>query len=260
MSKATYGTPPALPLRKSLITASVVAFLSPGLAYADVKVHGATTVAFGLMNPQKARIERTAGVKLTILPSSTGHGLTDLAKGKADIAMLADPLESAAEALNKKDPSLVNQTDFSSKHVGNAFVQFIVHPSNPITGLTKAQLAGLYSGKTKNWSEIGGNNQPVMIVAEPTSSPYRMIRDVLAISYTSDLRVVQNTNQTATIVAQAPGAISNISTAHNVPERGKFKVLETEVKLPLHLYLAYRKGARQEVMRVIAAAIEAGKP
>lgn len=260
MSNRTCRTFPAIRLQKSLMAAFVAALLPTSLAYADVRIHGATTVAFGLMNPNKARIEQIARVKLAVLPSSTGHGLADLAKGRADIAMLAEPLESAAEAVNRKNPGLVVQTDFSDKHVGDAFVQIIVHLSNPITRLTKDQLAGLYSGAIKNWSEIGGRDQSVMVIGEPTSSPYRLIRDALAISYTSDLRIVQNTNQTATIVAQAPGAISNISTAHNVPERNRLKVVETEIKLPLHLYLAYRKDARPEVMRVIAAAVEVGRP
>ena len=59
-----------------------------------------------------------------------------------------------------------------------------------------------------------------------------MIKEALAISYAPDLRVVQNTNQTAIIVAQAPGALSNISTAHDVPERSKFKVVETDLEAP----------------------------
>jgi phosphate transport system substrate-binding protein len=79
--------------------------------------------------------------------------------------------------------------------------------------LSKEQLAGLFSGKIKNWSEIGGANQPVLLVGEPTSSPHKMIKDALAMSYPADMRVVQNTNQTAVIVAQAPGALSYITTA-----------------------------------------------
>src|ERR1700681_323190 len=118
--------------------------------WADVKVHGATTVAFGLMNPQKAKIEQLAGVALTILPSSTQHGLGDLVQGNADIAMLAEPLESAAEAFNRIESGLINLTDYTGRQVGNAFVQFIVHPSNPIRKLTRAQLAGLYSGVITN--------------------------------------------------------------------------------------------------------------
>ena len=227
-------------------------------AWADIKVHGATTVAFGLMKPQKAKIEQLAGVELTILPSSTTHGLADLVHGRADIAMLAEPLESAAEALNRIEPGRINLADYIGRHVGNAFVQFIVHPSNPVQKLTRGQLAGLYSGTIKNWSELGGNNQLVLLVGEPTSSPYRLIKEALAISYAPGLRVVQNTNQTAVIVAQAPGALSNISTAHNVPERSKFKVVETDLKLPLHLYLAIRKDASEQVKRVVDAAASLG--
>src|ERR1700693_6375600 len=89
-------------------------------AWADVKVHGATTVAFGLMNPQKAKIEELAGVVLAILPSSTSHGLADLVQGTTDIAMLAEPLESAAAALNKLEPGRVNLADYIGREVGTA--------------------------------------------------------------------------------------------------------------------------------------------
>src|SRR5713101_830291 len=211
----------ALAVAAALISSSFTALPSQ----ADVKVHGATTVTYGLMRPQKAKIEQLAGVQLVILPSSTSRGLADLAQGKADIAMLAEPLETAAESVNKMQPDLVKMQDFVGKHVGNAFVQFIIHPSNPVAKLSKQQLAGLFSGKIKNWSEVGGANLPVLLVGEPTSSPRKLIADALTVSYGSDLRVVQNTNQTAVIVAQTPGALSYISTAHDLPERSKLKVV-----------------------------------
>ena len=100
----------------------------------------------------------------------------------------------------------------------------------------------------------------MLLVGEPTSSPYRLIQDALGISYPPGLRVVQNTNQTAIVVMQAPGALSNISTAHDVPERSKFKVLETEVRIPLHLYVAFRKDAPAEIKRVVDAAASVGAP
>ena len=231
-----------------------VAFAFAIPAAADVKVHGATTVTYGLMRPHKEAIEKTAGVALMILPSSTSRGLTDLAQGRADIAMLAEPLDTAAESLNQKQPGAVKADELVGKHVGNAYVEFIVHPSNPVKNLSKEQLAGLFSGKIKNWSEVGGADQPVLLVGEPTSSPHKMIKDALAVSYPADLRPVQNTNQTAVIVAQAPGALSYITTAHDVPERSKLKVLDSEVKLPLALYLAFRKDAPAEVKKVVEAA------
>jgi phosphate transport system substrate-binding protein len=223
-------------------------------ASAEVKVHGATTVTYGLMKPKQAQIEKISGIKLSILPSSTSRGLTDLADGKADIAMLAEPLKTAAESLNKKQAGSIKVEELQDNQVGNAFVQFVVHPSNPLKALTKDQLAGLFSGRIKNWSEIGGPNQPVLLVGEPTSSPHKMIAEALAISYAPTLRVVQNTNQVAVIVAQAPSALGYISTAHDIPERDKLQVVTSDVKLPLALYLAYRKNAPEEVMKVVKAA------
>ena len=237
---------------------ALLMFVLSSPAWADVKVHGATTVAFALMKPHKAEIEQLVGVEIALLPSSTTRGLADLVQGMADIAMLSEPLEEAAVTANTKQPEPINPMDYVGRHVGDAFVQFIVHPSNPIEKLTRAQLAGLYSGKIKNWSEIGGNNQTVMIIGQPTSAPYRMIKESLAISYASDLRAVQNTNLIPIIVVQAPGALGNISTAHDVPERSKFKVVETPLKLPLHLYLAIRKDAPEHVKRVVDAAASLG--
>src|SRR5262249_6364344 len=175
-------------------------------------------------------------------------------QGRADIAMLAEPLETAAESVNGKQPGTVKVEELRGQHVGNAYVQFIVHPSNPLRKLSKAQLADLFSGKAKNWSEVGGANQPVLLVGEPTSSPHKLIAQTLGISYPPDLRVVQNTNQTAVVVAQAPGALSYISTAHDLPERSRLKVVDSEVRLPLALYLAFRKDAPDDVKKVVEVA------
>jgi phosphate transport system substrate-binding protein len=244
-----FGRQPAL-----VSAALAVLAMAAGPALADVKVHGATTVTFGLMKPQKETIEKSAGVQLTILPSSTSRGLADLAQGKADIAMLAEPLETAAESMNKKQPDAVKPQELVGQHVGNAYVQFVVHPSNPVTTLSKDQLAGLFSGKIMNWSEVGGANQPVLLVGEPSSSPHKMVAEALGTTYPADMRPVQNTNQIAVIASQAPGALGYITTAHDILERSKLKVVESEVKLPLALYLAFRKDTSEQVKKVVAAA------
>jgi ABC-type phosphate transport system substrate-binding protein len=157
-----------------------------------VRVHGATTVTFGLIKPHKEGIEKKAGTSVILQPSSTSRGLTDLAQGKADIAMLAEPLNTAAASLNQKQPGAVNESDFVGKHVGDAYVEFIINPVNPVQRLSKDQLAGIFSGKIKNWSEVGGAAQPIMVVGEPSSSPHKIIGNALAIAFAPELRVVGN--------------------------------------------------------------------
>ena len=151
----------------ALVSALAFAPISSAAA-AEIKIYGATTVTFGLMKPNREKIEQMTGVKLAILPSSTTRGLIDLAQGRADIAMLAEPLESAAASVNKGQPGTVAVANLVGRHVGNAYVQFIVHPTNPLKTLDKEQLASLFSGRIKNWSELGGPNLPVLLVGEPT--------------------------------------------------------------------------------------------
>src|SRR5262245_27145870 len=122
----------------SALAVSATIFLSGSAAVGgEDRIHGATTVAYGLMRPHKEAPERLSGATLAILPSSTTRGLSDLAEGKADIAMLAEPLESAAKSVNEKSPGKVAVADLVGAHVGDAYVQFIVHPVNPIGTLSK---------------------------------------------------------------------------------------------------------------------------
>jgi len=43
----------------------------------------------------------------------------------------------------------------------DAFV-FITHINNPVNSLTIEQIRGIYSGKIKNWNEVGGDNAPII--------------------------------------------------------------------------------------------------
>ncbi len=244
-SEHAYGAAFAVLLAALLTASAAVA--------AEVRIRGSTTVAYGLLAPEKDRIEELTGVTLDILPSSTSHGLSDLIEGRADIAMQAESLRTLAAALNAARPGYVQVSDFSDKFIGNAQVRFIVNPKNPVRRLSREQLGALFSGKIKNWAELGGNNQPVLLVGEPTSTPHRLIREALNITYSPDIRAVQNTNQTAIIVAQAPGAISYLSDLHT-PQSGSVSSIDTELKLTLPLHLVTRHDARPDVRRVVEAA------
>ena len=46
----------------------------------------------------------------------------------------------------------------------------VVHPSNPVSELTIAQLSAIYTGEITNWKEIGGNDAPIVAIARDTNS------------------------------------------------------------------------------------------
>lgn len=235
---------------------SVVA--ATGAQAQEVNVQGATTVSFGLMLPKKAEIEKMSGATLKILPSSTSRGLSALVTGNADIAMLAEPLDDAVAAALKAKPGSVDPTKLEGVHVANAETQIIVNPANAATKLTDQQVADLFGGKIENWKQVGGADMPVLVVTEPTSSPHQLLQKLFKFSMTPKARPVQNASQTAQVVAQVPGAVSYLSTAHQVPDRDKVKIVATDTKVPLELYVAIRKDANPGVRKVVEAAKHLG--
>jgi phosphate transport system substrate-binding protein len=90
----------------------------------------------------------------------------------------------------------------------------IVNPSNPIGDLTRAELRGIYSASVINWSELGGPDARIHIIAREEGSGTRSAFDELVMD---DLRItpraiVQNSNGAVRqLVADDPYSIGFIS-------------------------------------------------
>ena len=88
----------------------------------------------------------------------SGEGISELMNGMTDIALTSRELtEPEFEKLNH------NQT-LESLVVAYDGAAFIVHPSNPIEKISLEQASDVFSGKIKNWKQIGGPDQPIKVV------------------------------------------------------------------------------------------------
>ncbi len=46
----------------------------------------------------------------------------------------------------------------------------LVHPSNPVKGLTRKQIADIYTGAIANWKEVGGPDLAIVVISRDTNS------------------------------------------------------------------------------------------
>lgn len=88
-----------------------------------------------------------------------------------------------------------------------------VDPANTVTDLTKDQLVGIYKGEIKNWSELGGEDMPVVVIGREAGSGTRGAFEELlevedACAYASEL---DSTGAVIAKVASTPGAIGYVS-------------------------------------------------
>lgn len=92
-------------------------------------------------------------------------------------------------------------------------IAVVVDPANAIAGLTKQQLTDIYTGKVKNWSEVGGEDSVIIVVGREAGSGTRgAFEELLEIEdacvYANEL---DSTGAVMAKVASTPGAIGYVS-------------------------------------------------
>ena len=92
-------------------------------------------------------------------------------------------------------------------------IAVVVDPANTVADLTKQQLTDIYTGKVKNWSEVGGQDGVIIVVGREAGSGTRGAFEELleiedACAYANEL---DSTGAVMAKVASTPGAIGYVS-------------------------------------------------
>ena len=92
-------------------------------------------------------------------------------------------------------------------------IAVVTDPANTVSGLTKDQLISVYKGEVKNWSELGGEDAPIVVIGREAGSGTRGAFEELleledACAYASEL---DSTGAVIAKVATTPGAIGYVS-------------------------------------------------
>lgn len=99
-------------------------------------------------------------------------------------------------------------------------IALVVNKNNGITNLTKAQIYDIYTGKIKNWKEVGGKDALVTVVTrEPGSGTRSAFAEIVGLEKKDDAKTKiiasattsDNTGAVQTTVSQNPNAIGYMS-------------------------------------------------
>lgn len=150
---------------------TIGAQLAPALAQAYLKQQGAQDVTIVPGGPDEVSVQGTVnGTReaIDIAAHGSATAFTDLADGKCDIGMASRKIKPDEVA---KLSSLGDMTSPASEHVlGLDGVAVIVNDANPVSALSIAQLAGIFSGEVPNWSAVGGSTGPIKVYARDDKS------------------------------------------------------------------------------------------
>ena len=172
------STPPAAlpPCRAALLLLAALLFLAacapaprgPGGAPGDgsaINDLGSDTMVNLALAWAQAYEASHPSVNVSVTGGGSGTGLAALINGTADIANASraiKPEEKAAAQANGFDP-----VEFITARDAIAVV---VNPGNPVSQLSLPQLSAIYSGQLTNWSQVGGDNRPIVLLSRETNS------------------------------------------------------------------------------------------
>jgi len=104
-------------------------------------------------------------VRISVTGGGSGTGIAAMINGTVDIANASRAMSK--EELAEAKANGINPVEFI---VARDAIAVVVHPSNPIHQLTIPQLSDIFTGKFKNWRELGGEDRPIVLLSRESNS------------------------------------------------------------------------------------------
>jgi phosphate transport system substrate-binding protein len=127
----------------------------------QITVDGSTALQPLVQAVAKDYQKKCSGSTITVNPGGSKTGLADAEAGNVQIG-------------NSDVFASTTQSDLKDHQV--AVVIFTILVNSKVTGvtnLTTAQIQGIYSGSITNWSQVGGQSLPIIVISRPSSSGTR---------------------------------------------------------------------------------------
>lgn len=111
-------------------------------------------------------MQQHTGIAVYVEGGGTATGIEALIKGEIEICTASRPLQAAE----------VQRLVQRQQNIGIAFrvakdgLSIYLHPDNPIRDLRLEQVRDIYTGRIKNWLEVGGKDEPIVAFSRSPSS------------------------------------------------------------------------------------------
>ncbi len=104
-------------------------------------------------------------VSVAVTGGGSGTGIAALINKTTNIANASRQIKPEEVAEAKK-----NGVDPVEHTIARDAIAVIVNPTNPVSQLTMQQISDIYSGKINNWSQVGGEDRPIVRLSREVNS------------------------------------------------------------------------------------------
>lgn len=152
-------------LKQSLVITALLA-LAPSLRAGTITAKGSDTLVILAQKWAETYMGSHAGQKIQVTGGGSGTGFAALQNQQTDLCnasrkIKAKEIEACIKAFGKRPTEYKVALDGLSVYV---------NVDNAVKELTVEQLELIFTGKTKNWKEVGGPDAPITVYSRENSS------------------------------------------------------------------------------------------
>ena len=177
---------------------------APAKLSGTVSTDGSTSMEKVIGALGEAFMEANPDVTFTYNPTGSGSGIQAVQEGRCDIGLSSRALKDEEKAAGLTETVLCYDG-----------IAVIVNPENTVEDLTLEQIAAIYTGEIKNWSEVGGADAEIVLIGREAGSGTRSgFEEIVEVKDKCQYRQeLSSTGDVITAVSQNPGAIGYASLA-----------------------------------------------
>ncbi|WAM33855.1 phosphate ABC transporter substrate-binding protein PstS family protein [Caldicellulosiruptor morganii] len=153
-------------------------------------------------------MQQNPKVSIEVQGGGSSVGIKSAIQGIVDIG-------TSSRELTEDESKQLSSKGWQEIKIAADGIAVIVHRTNPVPNLTIDQIRDIFSGKIKNWKDVGGKNSPIVVVTREEGSGTRGAFEEIVMGKNAritDSAIVQpSTGAVKTTVSQDENAIGFIS-------------------------------------------------
>jgi phosphate transport system substrate-binding protein len=132
----------------------------------SISIKGSDTMVLLGQRWAETYMKKNPGATIQVTGGGSGVGLAALINGTTDIAEASRPMKDAEKT------QLLQKRGVATFELPVALdgLAVYVHERNPLTEISLEQLNKIYTGVVKNWNDVGGNNERIILYGRENSS------------------------------------------------------------------------------------------